>query len=573
MCDKDCMKKVPYGIRKEEIFKKTEEDKRVRRFMAPTRVVWKTDSDKATVTGEEALFEPRAKQIHFHPGQTCILTSKGESAGILLDFGVEFHGYVKLYVHSVNPSRVKLRVRFGESVSEAMAEIGGEKNATNDHINRDQIIDVGFLSMPEIGPSGFRFVRIDLLDTDASIGLQTVQGIFTYRALEYKGSFECDDELLNTIWNTAAYTVHLNMQEYVWDGIKRDRLVWIGDIHPETSTIQAVFGYDESVEKSLDLARDESPLPEMMCGMSSYSLWWIMVQYGWYMQNGNRAFLESQKAYFTELVKFFASRIKDNGEEDLPETRFVDWPTQADPAATHAGLQGILSMSLETGAVICRELGDEETAKICEEAVKKLAKHVPDTNGNKQAAALLALAGIQDAKKMSDEVLKVGGAKGFSTFLGYYMLCAMGKAGDVDDALDIIKEYWGAMLSRGATTFWEDFNMDWLEGSSRIDELVPEGVKDIHGDYGAYCYKGFRHSLCHGWASGPAAFMAEYVLGIKPVAAGCEKISFKPHLGKLNWVKGTYPTPKGIIKVELSRNADGTVETKIDLPEGVSIEE
>ena len=27
------------------------------------------------------------------------------------------------------------------------------------------------------------------------------------------------------------------------------------------------------------------------------------------------------------------------------------------------------------------------------------------------------------------------------TFLGYYMLCAMGKAGDVADALDIIKEY------------------------------------------------------------------------------------------------------------------------------------
>ena len=90
-----------------------------------------------------------------------------------------------------------MRVRFGESVSEAMSEIGGEKNATNDHINRDQIIDVGFLSMPEIGPSGFRFARIDLLDTDASVGFQAIQGIFTYRELEYKGSFECNDELLN----------------------------------------------------------------------------------------------------------------------------------------------------------------------------------------------------------------------------------------------------------------------------------------------------------------------------------------------------------------------------------------
>ena len=63
MCDKDCLKKVPYGIRKEEILKNTEKDNRVRRFMAPTRVVWKTDSDKASVTGEEALFEARPKQI------------------------------------------------------------------------------------------------------------------------------------------------------------------------------------------------------------------------------------------------------------------------------------------------------------------------------------------------------------------------------------------------------------------------------------------------------------------------------------------------------------------------------
>lgn len=58
------------------------------------------------------------------------------------------------------------------------------------------------------------------------------------------------------------------------------------------------------------------------------------------------------------------------------------------------------------------------------------------------------------------------------------------------------------MLDMGATTFWEDFDMDWMENAARIDQIVPAGKKDIHGDYGAYCYRGFRHSLCHGWASG-----------------------------------------------------------------------
>ena len=44
------------------------------------------------------------------------------------------------------------------------------------------------------------------------------------------------------------------MQEYLWDGIKRDRLVWLGDFHPELVTITKVFGYNEVVPKSLDLA-------------------------------------------------------------------------------------------------------------------------------------------------------------------------------------------------------------------------------------------------------------------------------------------------------------------------------
>ena len=120
----ECLNKVPYGIRDEAIFRDTEADKRVRRFMTPKRILWMTQTEKAEVTGAEALLKPHVKQIHFNVPEQCRLESKGKSAGILLDFGVEFHGYVKLYIHSVSPQRVRLRIRFGESASEAMAELG-----------------------------------------------------------------------------------------------------------------------------------------------------------------------------------------------------------------------------------------------------------------------------------------------------------------------------------------------------------------------------------------------------------------------------------------------------------------
>ncbi len=85
--------------------------------------------------------------------------------------------------------------------------------------------------------------------------------------------------------------------------------------------------------------------------------------------------------------------------------------------------------------------------------------------------------------------------------MSYFILTAIASHGK-ELAIRIMKEYYGAMSDKGATTFQEDFNMDWIEGSGRIDRLPEEGEKDIHGDFGKYCYAGFRHSLCH---AGPVA--------------------------------------------------------------------
>ena len=36
-----------------------------------------------------------------------------------------------------------------------------------------------------------------------------------------------------------------------------------------------------------------------------------------------------------------------------------------------------------------------------------------------------------------------------------------------------------------------------------------------------------------------------------------KQISIEPHLGKLEWAKGTYPTPWGVIEVSHEKKADG----------------
>lgn len=558
-----------FRVMDEEMVKGIHHDPCSRAILLPQRIIW-TDGE---VKNSEALLEEREFQISLGAHNPCIMKStKKKKASILLDYGQEIHGGIRLLVwNSSIAAGATVRVRFGESVGEAMAEIGGSQNATNDHARRDVKTEVGMMSMNPIGETGFRFVRIDLEDMDAEIWLKSVPAIFVYKDVEYKGSFTCSDPLLNRIWDVGAYTVHLNMQEYVWDGIKRDRLVWIGDMHPETTTIQAVFGEDDAVERSLDFIREETPLPGWMNNYASYTMWYVIIVYDWYFHTGKKEFLEKQREYLEGVAEQLSQYIDENGQDTVREGRFLDWPSEGKTKVVDAGVQAIHVWAVESLKKIFGILGDEKWVKKCEADLKKLRSYETDYEDSKQAAALLVINGMKDAAEVNEKLLKQGGARGMSSFMGYYILTARAMAGDYQGCLECIREYWGGMLSLGATTFWEDFDVRWLENASRIDELPEEGKIDVHGTYGDFCYVGYRHSFCHGWASGATPWLSENVLGIQVMEAGCRKVKIEPHLGDLEWAEGAYPTPYGIIRVEHRKMKDGSIDTRIDAPKEIEI--
>jgi len=530
----------------------------------PTRVVWTSDQG---VENSANLLRPHSGQAVLSEPVPPVVVKPG--GAIVIDFGMEITGSVELFTPMSQAKGASVRIRFGESVAEAMADIG-ERGAQNDHALRDQVVKIPWLGKTTIGPSGFRFVRIDNADPKMDVQLSQVRAVLTLRDVPYVGSFKCPDERLNRIWQTGAYTVHLNMQDYLWDGIKRDRLVWLGDMHPEVSVINSVFGFNEVVPKSLDMTRDVTPVTAWMNGISSYSMWWILIHEEWYLHHGNLDYLKQQRPYLAALLKRLATFVDAGGKETLDGMRFLDWPTASDPVAVHEGLQAMMTLTMESGARLSEILGDKETAKLCADTAQRLRKHVPESSGRKAPAALLAIAGFRDPAEVSANVLKKDGPKDLSTFYGFYVLNALAKSNDIDTVLDFISQYWGGMLDFGATTFWEDFDLAWTKNAGRIDEPVAPGKKDLHGDFGAYCYVGFRHSFCHGWAGGPTAWLSRNVLGVTPVAPGCAQVRITPHLGRLAWAEGTYPTPKGPIHVRHDKQPDGTVKTTLNLPEGIA---
>ncbi|MBQ9336424.1 MAG: alpha-L-rhamnosidase [Lentisphaeria bacterium] len=477
-------------------------------------------------------------------------------AKIVLDFGLEISGGLRIVTGSGGG---RIRLRFGESVSEAV----GIPNQT--HAIHDAELELPPLGILEYGNTGFRFVCVDAI-TDVKIVNILAQA--RYRVLPRAGSFECSDERLNAVWNTCVHTVHLCMQDYLYDGVKRDRLAWGGDLNPEIAVIDLVFQDTSIVRETLDFLRDRTPLPQWMNRISAYSLWWIINQWEYFLHQGDLNYLREQLPYLRGLIAELVKYIGPDGGEQLPEVRFIDWPTKADAGAVHAGLQALMVLAFRATERIAVFLQDAALHGISIRTLRKLTAYPLPPTSRKSANALLALSGLRDPAEINRQILSADPLHDIGTFMGYYILTARCEAGDTSGALDLIRNYWGAMLDRGATSFWEDFDIGWLGNAGRIDELPEPGKRDIHADCGAYCYKGLRHSLCHGWAGGPAAVMMRYLAGFTILEPGCIRIAVRPNLSGLEYLRCRIPTPEGEVEIELDKKH---AAPEIRLPEGIEL--
>ena len=541
-------------------------DEMTRAYIIPQRIVWASSGPEAVTNAQVLLQKGTGQPEMGQRGMAKLHSSATDTASMILDYGREIHGGLHLVMGSSSRREPSLvRIRFGESVQETSSTTCNSEwkmgFSTDDHAKRDIVVEIPRDGQIELGNTGFRFVRIDLLQRNTTISLKEAAAILRCRDVPYIGSFRSSDARLDSIWMTGAYTVHLNMQEYIWDGIKRDRLVWLGDMHPEVSTVRSVFGYNEVIPKSLDLACAQFPLPKWMNGMTSYSMWYLIIQYEWFMQNGDLAFLNRHRDYIGGLIDLFDKTVDDKGL--INGNFFLDWPSSPDKDGVNKGVRALLIWAMQDAIRLCRYTGDEARIATCERIISRVRRHLDKPQTLKQAAALMAVAGVMKPEKAFKDYLVKGHAHGFSTFYGYYMLEAEALAGEYEEALNVIRQFWGGMLDMGATTFWEDFDLSWMDHTNRIDEIGDPSRKNIHGDFGGYCYPGFRCSLCHGWASGPTAWLSRHVLGVEIIEPGCRKLRICPHLGDLKFVEGSYPTPFGAVRLRHERTESGQVKTTV----------
>jgi alpha-L-rhamnosidase len=498
--------------------------------------------------------------------QTAVSTEKVKNS-MLVDFGKETFGFIKL--HGLK-GKGKLSVYYGESKEEALSTEHCEtldRVEVNSTEKKDQTMELS---------KAYRFVNVQY---DDGVTLDSVSMLYEYADVKERGSFTCNDEEINHIYDVAKYTFELNTREFFIDGIKRDRWIWSGDAYQSYLMNYYLYFDSETVKRTTYALRGKDPVTGHINTIMDYTFFWFLGIYDYYLYTGDKHFMAQNYDRMKTLMDYVLARRNKDGlmEWMSGDWIFIDWAAGLSKEGEVSFEQLLFARSLETMA-LCADIADnKDAATQYNTLAADMRKKLFDIYWNDQKQALVH---SRVNGKQTENVTRY--ANMFSIFFDYFnqqqknqvktsvllnddiqkittpymrfyeleALCAMGEQNYV---LKEMKDYWGGMLKLGATSFWEEYN-------------PTKNGTEHYAMYG----REFGKSLCHAWGASPLYLLGKYYLGVKPTAPGYVTYSVEPNLGGLQWMQGKVPTANGIIELYVSMEqvkikgaaGEGTIKLK-----------
>jgi hypothetical protein len=474
---------------------------------------------------------------------------KGHDGSLLVDFGKESMGY--LVLEDIQGEGL-VEIYYGESREEALDK---EHCETLDKFE----VSGSRFQVPE--SKAFRFVYIE---TDVTIGKIAMD--YEYLPFDDKksGSFRCNDEELNRIWEVGAYTMDLTTREFFMDGIKRDRWTWSGDaIQSYLMNYYLRFDLD-CVKRTIRQLRGKDPVTAHVNTIMDYTFYWFKSVLDYYLYSGDEAFVQEMYPRMKTLMDYCLGRVNVEGmaEGQPDDWIFVDWVDfPMHKRGVLAFEQILFCKALEIMAMVAplassqegkaesayyQELADALRKKVktlfWDEGKKAFLHAIEDGQMNPQItkfpnmfAILYDFVPEEDKEKLMQTVMLNKKIEPITTpYMRFYELAALCQMGYQDEVLPEIKGYWGGMLREGATSFWEKYNPE----ESGTQHLAMYG-------------RPYGKSLCHAWGASPVYLLGKYFLGVNPTKPGYTEYEIKPTLGGLEWMEGEVPTPFGKICVKM----------------------
>jgi len=521
------------------------------------------------------------KEVSFFDGKT------------ILDFGQNFAGIVE-----IDPQYF-----LGETVTIRHGEIlnpDGSLYTNNLRKAKATIVyhsgDENRKYRPRFTYMGFRYMEIS--------GVKYVSGMITayavYSNMKRTGYFECTNPLVQKLYENQVWGQKSNYVEVPTDCPQRDeRMGYTGDGHVFALTGSYNFDTNDFWENFLvdlrlgQLDNTEGYVGATVPATGPAGIGFISML-GWgnavtilpeilYWQYGDEDALMNQ---YESMKLFVEAEIRKMGDQNLwigpslgdwlAPGKGIEWQAVHNNPVSNA----FIVHDLEVIANVAERLGKKEDALRYQEQLQKTrAAYIEmfiEVDGvvanDYQSAYIMALKFVIPKGELHNKVLvkyvenvkKNGMETGF--FATEHFLSLLIEAGEKSLAYDMLLQEncpgWMYQILRGATTTWERWDALKPDGTVNEEKIATSGENMVSFNHYAFGSVG--------------EFYYQYILGIKPMLPGYDKLHFEPFPDeRIGSVSGSYISRKGEIKSKWAYQEEKLfislttpVEAEIVLPDG-----
>lgn len=526
--------------------------------------------------------------------QPANIVARGQS--VLVDFGKDAFGQLSLKLNSLSGQDTVI-VHLGEDLDSSGMVNQKPSGAVRykryvldlnsgylryniefapDHVNTNPSIYNGALPvlMPEyIGEVlPFRYVQID------NYKHQPVYSNITRIAVNYPfddeaADFNCDDTLLNQIWELCKHTMKAtSFTGFFVDG-DRERITYEADVYINQLSYFAVSDQYSIARNTLERLMFNSTWP------TEWVLQTAMIAYDYYLYSGDITFLKKYYEHLKmrtlyEYANDYDHLLHSGDGIDDPYflTRIncptpslndiVDWPqSERDMYGfkyCNTAVNSFFYKALTVFSKIAAAVDNNYDAFCFNDYASNARDSINgimlqpgglycdaiDTTHTSLHANMLPLAlGVADPKSYG-QLLPFIKTRGMacSPYGAQFLLDAVYEAGDPDYALQLMTDTsersWYQMIRRGCTMTTEAWN----------DSIKP------------------NQDWNHAWGAAPANIISRHLMGIQPVEPGFARVRIAPQTGRLAHAYIKHPTPRGAIVVEVRSEGNSKKLLTADIP-------
>ncbi|KAG4292412.1 hypothetical protein FPRO06_13665 [Fusarium proliferatum] len=421
--------------------------------------------------------------------------SWGKGSDFILDFDIHMVGYLSFHLDYAGPNMdapCRLRLTFGESPLDVTMDMNDVNTWISTAWLPEEILNVDIcpqiINLPR--RYSFRYLRVQIIDTSpkfkvsfSNVQCESVSAVSQDHHIE---AVEFSDPLLQDIDHICISTLRDCMQTVFEDGPRRDRRLWIGDLRLQALANYSTFRDFNLVKRCLfqfaAVRNADGSLPACIFEkptltastdyIADYDALFAAIVRDYVEASGDmetghllwETVLDCPKRMLRSLnLTSFAFEA-----ESSKHFIFLDWAKGLDKSA---GAHGLLLYCLKITNKLAMQLNkqppyDELILKMTGAATSFLKDGV-FVSGESQQVSFASAAWLVLCEAFPPEIARTSllatlahpeAVKPLTPYLWHHVCDALAIAGCYDECVDLIKSYWGGMVTAGADTFWECYD-------------------------------------------------------------------------------------------------------------------